>query len=91
MRNLKTHFELEGYFAKNYTKKYIEFGGCFVPLHLTILRRTPMQKYFYSGKYKELQDKHLEELWLKVRWAEYHEKLIGIGFILLIIAYQIFK
>jgi len=91
MRNLETHFELEGYFAKNHTKKYIEFGGYFVPLHFTIIRRSPMQKYFYSGKYKELRDEQLEELWLKVRWAEYYEKRIGIGFILLIIAYQIFK
>ena len=61
---------LEEYFAKEYTKKYTEFGGYFHIKGYKDLSKSPMQKYFSSGKYKELNDPKLEKYWKEVRKSE---------------------
>jgi len=73
------HYNLEEYFAKKYSRKYIEFGGFFVlrPYHMYI--GSPMHKYLSSGRYKKLEDSKLEQLWLVVRWREFYIKLFVIS------------
>jgi hypothetical protein len=68
-----TEYKLESYFAKHYTKLYIEFDGQYKDWSGTNLFKTPMQNYFSSGKYKELNDPDLEVLWKKTK----REKNIG--------------
>lgn len=62
--------ELEEYFAKKYTKKYTELGGCYHVRSYKDLSKSPMQKYFSSGKYKELNDPRLEAYWKEVKKLE---------------------
>ena len=76
------HQNLEEYFAKKYTAKYVEFGGYYYIKPFWILRKSPMEKYFSSGQYSELNDKKLEKLWLAVRWDEFYKKLFTIFIIL---------
>ena len=57
--------KLEKYFAKNHAAKYAELGGVYIDYTLAY-KVTPMQKYFSSGKYKELNDNELEKLWKAV-------------------------
>ena len=63
----RAQYKLEQYFAQNYKDKYIEFDGIFHDLVEQKIGKTKMEKYFHSGKYKELNDKKLEELWRKAR------------------------
>ena len=85
--------ELEEYFAQHYTEQDISFGATFThstkdyflpfpPLE------TAMQKYFYSGRYKELSDPELEILWQKAKRKFFTQRRAGIllGFLVLFIA-----
>jgi len=75
--------ELEEYFAKNYPTKYIEFGGYFhIKPHKT-LTKSPMEYYFSSGKYKELNDPKLESYWKKIRQRQFYWNLVGIVIIVI--------
>ena len=56
--------KLEKYFSKHHPKKYAEVGGSFTVLSMEATVR--IQKYFTSGKYKELEDPKLNELWAAV-------------------------
>ncbi|MCK4743643.1 MAG: hypothetical protein KAT25_07465 [Sulfuriflexus sp.] len=68
--------ELEEYFAKKYTEKYVEFGGYFhIPKYRT-LNKSPMEQYFSSGKYKELNDPVLERYWKGIRKREFFRNII---------------
>lgn len=62
--------KLEEYFAKKYTKKYTELGGYYYIKSYKDLSKSPMQKYFSSGKYKELNDPKLEIYWKEVKKHE---------------------
>jgi hypothetical protein len=59
-------YELEIYFAKNYNKLYVKFGGQYIDYRHPIIP-SPMQNYFSSGKYKELDDPALNLLWKKAQ------------------------
>jgi hypothetical protein len=59
-------YKLEVYFAKNYNRLYIKFGGRYINYSEPIFP-TPMQLYFSSGEYKELDDPELDLLWKKAR------------------------
>ncbi len=72
------HQKLEEYFAKKYTAKYVEFGGYYYIKPYWLFSRSPMEKYFLSGQYSELNDNKLEKLWLAVRWNEFYKKLFTI-------------
>ena len=75
--------ELEEYFAKNYTKKYTEFGGYFhIKPHKT-LTKSPMEQYFSSGKYKELNDPKLESYWNEIKKRQFYWNLLGIVIIVI--------
>ncbi len=87
----KPHQELEEYFAKQYTKKYIEFGGYFHIQPVRSLTRSPMQKYFSSGKYKELNDQQLNTLWLAVRWRNYYLNIAAAIVFVIILIINYFK
>ncbi len=76
--------ELEDYFAKTYTKKYVEFGGYFHIKPYKTLSKSPMQQYFSSGKYKELNDLKLECLWKEVKKYEFYWNVIGIVVVILL-------
>ena len=69
------HQKLEEYFAKKYTSKYTEFGGYFYIKPFWLFSKSPMEKYFSSGQYLELNDPELERLWIAVRWDEFYKKL----------------
>jgi len=90
MLNSKPHQVLEEYFAKHYTNKYIEFGAYFHIKPYETFTKSPMQKYFSSGKYKELNDEQLDVLWLAVRWRNYYVNIAAIivFIIILIINYM---
>jgi hypothetical protein len=62
-------YELETYFAQKYTKIYIEkFNGRYLNYdYPSSLIPTAMQLYFYSGRYKELNDPELNRLWERVK------------------------
>ncbi len=77
--------ELEEYFAKKYTRKYIEFGGYFYIKPYKRLIKSPMQKYFSSGKYKELNDPKLETYWKEIKKREFYWNIIGIVIIIIFI------
>ena len=81
------HQELEEYFAKKYTNKYIEFGGYFYIKPYNTITKSPMQKYFSSGKYKELNDPKLEVYWRKIKKQEFYWNIIII--VLLIVFYML--
>ena len=85
------HQKLEEYFAKKYTKKYVELGGYFGIKPFWILSKSPMEKYFSSGQYSELNDKTLEELWLAVRWSSFYSKLFTIFIIFAAIVLWLIK
>ncbi|HFD33441.1 MAG TPA: hypothetical protein ENJ28_12135 [Gammaproteobacteria bacterium] len=76
------HQALEEYFAKKYTKKYVELGGYFGIKPLWPFSKSPMEKYFLSGQYVELNDKKLDDLWIAVKWNNFYTKIFII-FILL--------
>ncbi|MDH5394076.1 MAG: hypothetical protein OEY11_12880 [Gammaproteobacteria bacterium] len=63
--------DLEEYFAKHYTKKYTELGGYYYIKAYKDLSKSPMQKYFSSGKYEELKDDKLEGYWQEVKRHEF--------------------
>jgi len=75
--------ELEEYFAKKYTKKYVELGGYFHIAAYKTLNKSPMQQYFSSGKYKELNDPKLEIYWKKIKKHEFYWNMIGIIVVIL--------
>lgn len=75
--------ELEEYFEKNYTKKYLEFGGYFHIKPFKTLTKSPMQQYFSSGKYKELKDPVLERYWKEIRKREFYWNIFAIVIIVL--------
>jgi len=75
--------ELEEYFAKIYTKKYIEFGGYFHLKHYKTLSKSPMQQYFPTGRYKELNDPTLERYWKKIKKREFYWNIFVIVVIIL--------
>ncbi len=85
------HQKLEEYFAKRYTEKYVEFGGYFYIKPFLIFSKSPMEKYFSSGQYAELNDKKLEKLWLAVRWSEFYSKLFTIFIALACVASWLIK
>lgn len=78
-----TQQELEEYFSKKYTKKYIEFGGYFHIKPYKSLTKSPMEQYFSSGKYKELNDPILEGYWKEIKKRQFYWNLIG-AFIIVI-------
>ncbi len=75
--------ELEEYFSKNYTKKYIELGGYFYIKSYKTLSKSPMQQYFSSGKYKELNDPKLDAYWKQIKKRERYWNIIAIVIIIL--------
>jgi len=75
--------QLEEYFSKKYPKKYTELGGYFYIAGYKDLSKTPMQKYFSSGKYKELNDPELEACWKTVKKSELKWNLFVIVLIIL--------
>jgi len=75
--------ELEEYFAKTYTKKYTELGGYFYIKGYKDLSKSPMQKYFSSGRYKELNDPKLENYWKEVKKHELKWNVFAIVVIVL--------
>ena len=78
---------LEEYFAKKYTKKYTELGGYFYIKGYKDLSKSPMQKYFSSGRYKELNDPELEIYWKEVKK---HELKWNIFVVVIIIIFYVF-
>jgi len=74
---------LEEYFAKAYTKKYTEFGGYFYIKGYKDLSKSPMQKYFSTGKYKELNDPKLENYWKEVKKHEFKWNIFAVVVIVL--------
>jgi hypothetical protein len=81
-------YDLEIYFAKHYTKKYCELGGSY---YASGDSSSPLEDYFESGEYKELQDEALERLYQKVSESNYNSQAIRIGlFGILLIAYYFF-
>lgn len=62
--------KLEEYFAREYTNKYTELGGYYYIKGYKGLGKSPMEKYFSSGKYKELNDPELEAYWKEVKKHE---------------------
>jgi len=83
MKLSATQQELEEYFAKTYTKKYIEFGGYFHIKPYKTLSKSPMQQYFSSGKYKELNDSKLERYWKEIKKREFYWNIFVITVIVL--------
>ena len=83
MKLLTLQQELEEYFAKNYTKKYVEFGGYFHIKPHKSLTKSPMEHYFASGKYKELNDSTLEFYWKEIKKRKFYWNMIGITVIVL--------
>ena len=75
--------QLEEYFAKKYTKKYIEFGGYFHLQSYRNLTKSPMEHYFSSGKYKELNDPVLENYWKEIRRLEFFRNTVFVVIIIL--------
>jgi len=75
--------ELEEYFASKYPKKYADLGGYYYIAGYKDLSKTPMQKYFSSGQYKELNDPELEGYWKAVKKSELKWNLFVIALILL--------
>lgn len=75
--------ELEEYFAKNHTEKYVEFGGYFHIKPYRSLNKSPMEYYFSSGKYKELKDPVLEGYWKGIRKQEFFRNIIMLSIIIL--------
>lgn len=86
MNLLARNQQLEEYFSQNYQKKYIEFGGYFHIKPYKTLTRSPMQQYFSSGKYKELNDPKLENYWKEIKKRELYRNLIGIVVVILFYA-----
>lgn len=78
--------ELEEYFAKQYTKKYVEFGSYFHIKPYKTLSKSPMQQYFSSGKYKELNDPKLESYWKAIKKHQLYWNIIGIIVVVLFYA-----
>ena len=74
---------LEEYFAKTYTKKYTELGGYFFIKGHKDLSKSPMQKYFSSGRYKELNDPKLECYWKEVKKHEFKWNILVVVLIIL--------
>ena len=70
MFQASVHHRLDVYFSENYTKRYLEFGGYFRVKPYPTFKKSPMQKYFSSGQYKELNDQELDKLWLAVKIQE---------------------
>lgn len=81
------HENLEKYFAIKYTKKYIELGGYFYIKDYKILSKSPMQKYFISGKYKELQDPELESYWSETKKHDVNWFTIAIPVLFLVVLF----
>ena len=77
---------LEEYFAKKHTKKYTELGGYFSIKGHKDLSKSPMQKYFSSGKYKELNDPKLESYWKEVKKHEFKWNIFVVVLIILFYA-----
>lgn len=75
--------QLEEYFAKKYTDKYVEFGGYFHIKPYQSSRRSPMQKYFSSGEYKELNDPKLESYWKEIRKRQLYWGIVAAVMIIL--------
>ena len=78
--------ELEEYFAKNYKKKYIEFGSYFHIKPYRTLNKSPMEKYFSSRKYKELNDPILDRYWKEIKKREFFWNITVIGIIIIFYA-----
>ena len=74
---------LEEYFSKKYPEKYTELGGYYYIAGYKDLSKTPMQKYFSTGRYKELNDPELESYWMVVKKAELRWNLFVIALIII--------
>lgn len=74
---------LEEYFARKYTKKYTDLGGYLYIKGYKDLSKSPMQKYFSTGKYKELNDPELENHWQEVKKHEFKWNLFMVVVIVL--------
>lgn len=75
-------YKLEVYFAKRYNKLYVDMGGQFQDYADLKFFKTPMQRYFLSGKYKELNDPELEMLWERVKWQKNIARVITVILVL---------
>ena len=75
--------ELEEYFAENYKKKYVEFGGYFHIIPFRTLTKSPMEQYFSTGKYKELNDPILEGYWKEIGKLELMRNIVIMVIIIL--------
>lgn len=79
--------ELEEYFAREHTNKYVEFGGQFDNAPGIHFFGARMQNYFSSGRYLELGDPYLEDLWRKARREKFAQRsaiiVFSIGLILI--------
>lgn len=89
MKLIAKQQELEEYFAKNYTRKYVEFGGYFYIKSYNTLSKSPMEQYFSSGKYKELNDPKLESYWKEVKKHQFKWNLFVI--VVMIVLYVLNK
>lgn len=87
----KSHQELEEYFAKQHTKMYVELGGYFGIKPLWPFSKSPMEKYFQSGQYKELNDEKLEDLWIAVKWSKFYKSILIIILILVTLVSWLLK
>lgn len=74
---------LEEYFSNKHTKKYTELGGYFYIKGYKDLSKSSMQKYFSSGKYKELNDPKLEGYWNDVKKSEFKWNIFVVVVIIL--------
>jgi len=83
MRTQELKQQLEEYFSKTYPAKYIEFGGYFFIKSYKVPGRSLMEKYFSSGKYKELNDPRLERYWAQIKEKEKIKNIVGVSIIVL--------
>ena len=76
--------ELEEYFAREHTNKYVEFGGQYENDPSFHFFGARMERYFSSGKYQELEDSHLEILWRRARKEKYKQRSAIIIFLVVL-------
>jgi len=73
-------YDLESYFAKAHTAKFIELGSSYIipnsgdEYHST----TPMEDYFVNGLHKELNDEHLNQLYHKAKDTMPISEIVGL-------------
>lgn len=83
MKLISLEQQLEEYFAKKYTDKYVEFGGYFHIRPFQTSRKSPMQAYFSSGKYKELNDPELDKYWKEIKKRQFYWGIFAVVVVIL--------